>query len=36
VTDISTEIGSTQVRFDDTLTNRGANEQEFQIIYHSN
>lgn len=36
VTDISTEIGSTAVRFDDTLTNRGANRQEFEIIYHSN
>jgi hypothetical protein len=36
VTDISTEIGSTTVRFDDTLTNRGSTEQEFEIIYHSN
>ena len=36
VTDISTEIGSTSVRFDDTLTNRGANPQEFEIIYHAN
>lgn len=36
VTDISTGIGSSSVRFDDTLTNRGANDQEFEIIYHSN
>lgn len=36
VTDISTEIGSTSVRFDDTLTNRGSNPQEFEIIYHTN
>jgi len=36
VTDISTEIGSTSVRFDDTLTNRGSNPQEFEIIYHAN
>ena len=36
VSDISTEIGSASVRFDDVLTNRGSNDQEFQIIYHSN
>jgi len=36
VTDISTELGSTSVRFDDTLTNRGSTDQEFEIIYHSN
>ncbi len=36
VTDISTEIGSTSVRFDDTLTNRGSSPQEFEIIYHAN
>ena len=36
VTDISTEIGSTSVRFDDTLTNLGSNPQEFEIIYHAN
>ncbi len=36
VTDISTEIGSTTVRFDDKLTNRGSTDQEFEIIYHSN
>ena len=36
VTDISTEIGSSSVRFDDILTNRGSNPQEFEIIYHAN
>lgn len=36
VTDISTEIGSSSVRFDDVLTNRGSNDQEFEIIYHAN
>lgn len=36
VTDISTEIGSTVVRFDDVLTNRGSNPQEFEILYHAN
>ena len=36
VTDISTEIGTTSVRFDDTLTNRGSSPQEFEIIYHAN
>lgn len=36
VTDISTEIGSSSVRFNDVLTNRGSNPQEFEIIYHAN
>ena len=36
VTDISTGIGSNSIRFDDVLTNRGANDQEFEVIYHSN
>jgi hypothetical protein len=36
VTDISTEIGSTAIRFDDVLTNRGQTDQEYQVIYHSN
>ncbi len=36
VTDISTELGSTSVCFDDTLTNLGSNPQEFEIIYHAN
>jgi hypothetical protein len=35
-TDISTELGSNAIRFDDTITNQGAHEQEFQIIYHAN
>jgi hypothetical protein len=35
-TDISTELGSNSLRFDDEITNYGAEEQEFQIIYHAN
>jgi hypothetical protein len=35
-TDISTEPGSNSVRFDDTITNQGTEDQEFQIIYHAN
>ncbi len=35
-TDISTELGSSSFRFDDTITNEGAHDQEFQIIYHAN
>ena len=35
-TDISTELGSNSFRFDDTLTNAGVQDQEFQIIYHAN
>ena len=34
--DISTELGSNAVRFDDGITNRGAHDQEFQILYHTN
>jgi hypothetical protein len=34
--DISTELGSNSVRFNDAITNRGAHDQEFQIIYHTN
>lgn len=35
-TDISTEIGSNSFRVDDQVTNHGARDQEFQIIYHAN
>jgi uncharacterized protein DUF4432 len=35
-TEVSTEPGSTSFRIEDKLTNYGAYEQEFQIIYHSN
>jgi hypothetical protein len=35
-TEVSTEPGSTTFRIEDALTNRGAYEQEFQIIYHAN
>jgi hypothetical protein len=35
-TDISTEIDSNSFRFDDTITNQSAHDQEFQIIYHAN
>ena len=34
--DISTELGVNSLRFDDEITNHGADEQEFQIIYHAN
>lgn len=34
--DISTELGSNSVRFEDAITNQGAIDQEFQIIYHAN
>ena len=34
--DISTELGSNALRIDDTITNHGAHEQEFQLIYHAN
>jgi hypothetical protein len=33
---VSTELGSNSVRFDDTITNQGSHDQEFQIIYHVN
>ncbi len=34
--DLSTEPGSTSFRINDTVTNRGADEQEFQMLYHTN
>ena len=34
--DISTELGSDAIRFDDAITNHGAFDQEFQILYHAN
>jgi hypothetical protein len=35
-TEISTEPGSTTFRIHDVITNRGSQEQEFQILYHIN
>ena len=35
-TELSTEPGSRAFRIEDTVANRGAFDQEFQIIYHSN
>ncbi len=35
-TEISTEPGAGAFRISDTITNRGAEEQEFEIIYHAN
>jgi galactose mutarotase-like enzyme len=35
-TDISTEPGSDAVRVSDVVTNLGASEQEFEILYHAN
>lgn len=35
-TEISTDPASAGFRIEDTLTNRGAHEQEFQMIYHCN
>ena len=35
-TEVSTEPGSTSFRIEDALTNRGAFDQEFQILYHVN
>jgi hypothetical protein len=35
-TELSTEPGSNAFRISDTLTNRGADAQEFQILYHVN
>ncbi len=34
--EISTEVGASSFRIADTITNRGAQEQEFEIIYHAN
>jgi len=35
-TEISTMPGSSELRITDTITNRGANDQEFQLLYHTN
>ncbi len=35
-TEISTEPGANTFRIDDVITNRGALEQEFQLLYHIN
>ena len=35
-TELSTEPGSTTFRIEDALTNRGAFDQEFQLLYHVN
>jgi hypothetical protein len=35
-TEISTEPGSSAFRIEDALTNHGAYEQEFELIYHAN
>ncbi len=35
-TEVWTEPGSTTFRIEDALTNRGAFEQEFQVLYHVN
>ncbi len=35
-TEVSTVPGSTTFRIEDSLTNHGAHEQEFQMIYHCN
>jgi galactose mutarotase-like enzyme len=35
-TEISTEPGANTFRIADTITNRGADAQEFEIIYHAN
>ena len=35
-TEVSTEPGGTTFRIEDTLANRGAYDQEFQVIYHAN
>jgi len=34
-TDLSTEPGSDSIRLDDSITNLGTQNQEFQIIYHA-
>jgi hypothetical protein len=34
--DISTDLDSHSFRLNDAITNHGAHEQEFQIIYHAN
>jgi hypothetical protein len=35
-TEVWTEPGSTSLHIEDALTNRGAFEQEFQVLYHTN
>ncbi len=35
-TEISTVPGSNEIRIADTITNRGATEQEFELLYHAN
>lgn len=35
-TEVSTEPGTPQFRIEDSVTNEGAREQEFQLIYHAN
>lgn len=35
-TEISTVPGSNEIRIADTVTNRGATEQEFELLYHAN
>jgi len=35
-TDISTEPGSTSFRVEDIVTNRGGQDQEFELLYHTN
>ena len=35
-TEVSTEPGTLTFRIEDALTNRGAFEQEFQVLYHAN
>jgi hypothetical protein len=35
-TEISTELGADTIRVEDTVTNHGAFDQEFQVIYHTN
>jgi hypothetical protein len=35
-TEISTDPGGASFRIEDTLTNQGAQEQEYQLIYHCN
>lgn len=34
--EVSTALGSSTLRIEDQVTNRGAGEQEFEMIYHSN
>ncbi|MBI2808766.1 MAG: aldose 1-epimerase family protein [Planctomycetes bacterium] len=36
ITEVSTEPGSNQFRIEDTVTNKGSQPQEFQILYHYN